>query len=413
MNATVVISGIGLLSGLGEGADAHWQKLGQKQAGDDKTSAAAWPVVDEERFAPYPVHLLGPVDFSTQIPKKGDLRQMEPWQRIGTFTAGLALEDAGIAGCLELLDETHLIAAAGSGERDTSTDMKVLETISARDDGEVRANEILPSNLRPTLFLAQLSNLLAGNISIVHKVTGSSRTFMGEEMAGVAAIETATRRIMAGQGKLFLVGGAFNSEREDALLNFELGGMLAQNPFKPIWQRAGTGPAAGFAAASVGAFLVLEERAHAEARGAKIYAEIASIQSDRCNRKDGAAARIAGEQFAVIKDSLGEGPIAILSGASGAEPATSEELGFLEGLDELGHPPVVRAYGTGLGHGVEAHFPLGVALAGLALRNGSFFPPFEQSGVEQEFVGQPENILVTSWGHWRGEALAVVCKAGS
>ena len=37
------------------------------------------------------------------------------------------------------------------------------------------------SDLRPTLFLAQLSNLLAGNISIVHGVTGSSRTFMGEE----------------------------------------------------------------------------------------------------------------------------------------------------------------------------------------------------------------------------------------
>ena len=37
------------------------------------------------------------------------------------------------------------------------------------------------NDLRPTLFLAQLSNLLAGNISIVHGVTGSSRTFMGEE----------------------------------------------------------------------------------------------------------------------------------------------------------------------------------------------------------------------------------------
>ena len=44
------------------------------------------------------------------------------------------------------------------------------------------------SDLRPTLFLAQLSNLLAGNISIVHGVTGSSRTFMGEEAAGVDAV---------------------------------------------------------------------------------------------------------------------------------------------------------------------------------------------------------------------------------
>ena len=42
-------------------------------------------------------------------------------------------------------------------------------------------------DLRPTLFLAQLSNLLAGNISIVHGVTGASRTFMGEESSGVDA----------------------------------------------------------------------------------------------------------------------------------------------------------------------------------------------------------------------------------
>src|SRR5690606_40064028 len=48
-------------------------------------------------------------------------------------------------------------------------------------------NERLMSDLRPTLFLAQLSNLLAGNIAIVHGVTGCSRTFMGEEASGVDA----------------------------------------------------------------------------------------------------------------------------------------------------------------------------------------------------------------------------------
>ncbi len=54
------------------------------------------------------------------------------------------------------------------------------------------------NDLRPTLFLAQLSNLLAGNISIVHGVTGSSRTFMGEESAGVDAVRIALARIAAG-----------------------------------------------------------------------------------------------------------------------------------------------------------------------------------------------------------------------
>lgn len=397
----VMITGIGLLSGLGEGGSAHWAHLAKPDSR---------PVIDEEHFAPYPVHPLGDIDFSAQISKKGDLRQMEPWQRIGTFTAGLALADAGIAGKQEYLDKTDMIVAAGSGERDTTTDMKVLETISARTDWDIRANEILPSNLRPTLFLAQLSNLLAGNISIVHKVTGSSRTFMGEEMAGVCAIETAMRRIKAGQGELFLVGGAFNAEREDALLNFELGCMLAQGEFKSVWQRAQSAHP-GLTPASLGAFLVLEEKSHASKRGATAYAEIEEVLSDRCNRKDGCESENARKQFAAIEGKLNKGPLPILSGASGAAPVTAEELSFLRNLETQGFEPVIRGYGSALGHGVDAHFPAGIALAALALKNDAFYPPFDHSGIERPFEGSPENIAVTAWGHWRGEALALVKKA--
>ena len=44
-------------------------------------------------FAPYIVHPLAPINLDKQIPKKGDQRQMEPWQRIGTYAAGLALDE--------------------------------------------------------------------------------------------------------------------------------------------------------------------------------------------------------------------------------------------------------------------------------------------------------------------------------
>lgn len=49
----VVITGIGLVSSLGEGPDAHWQKL---------TAAGTKPVLDAERFAPYTVHPLPEID---------------------------------------------------------------------------------------------------------------------------------------------------------------------------------------------------------------------------------------------------------------------------------------------------------------------------------------------------------------
>ena len=98
-------------------------------------------------------------------------------------------------------------------------------------------NEKLTTELRPTLFLAQLSNLLAGNISIVHKVTGSSRTFMGEEGSGVSAVDTAAARIRSGQSTHALVGGAFNAEHPDTLLSYELGGYLHRGAWRPVWER--------------------------------------------------------------------------------------------------------------------------------------------------------------------------------
>ena len=55
-------------------------------------------MVDAARFAPLPVHPMVPLELDTQIPKRGDQRQMEAWQRIGVYAAGLALDAAGVKG---------------------------------------------------------------------------------------------------------------------------------------------------------------------------------------------------------------------------------------------------------------------------------------------------------------------------
>ncbi|MDZ7824443.1 MAG: hypothetical protein U5K75_10695 [Ahrensia sp.] len=107
---------------------------------------------------------------------------MGSWQCIGTFGAGLALEDAGMKDKPELTSTMDMSVAAAAGERDISVDEAILSHSSdGKLDRQILLNDKLTSELRPTLFLSQLSNLLAGNISIVHKVTGSSRTFLGEE----------------------------------------------------------------------------------------------------------------------------------------------------------------------------------------------------------------------------------------
>jgi 3-oxoacyl-[acyl-carrier-protein] synthase II len=388
------ITGVGIVSCLGEGPQAHWQKLME-----------AHPDADTTMFAPFIVHPLAAINFDAQIPKKGDQRQMEPWQRIGTFAAGLALDSAGVKGKTDILSRMDMIVAAGGGERDLGVDSTILSGMPRAQNPAAFLNEQLMSGLRPTLFLAQLSNLLAGNISIVHGVTGSSRTFMGEESAGVDAVRIALSRITSGQSDIALVGGAHNGERPDLFMLYEFGGLNLKERYAPVWERGKTG---GFALGSLGAFLVIETRAHAEARGAKPLARLTAVLSDRTKRGPGTVTAGLARLWDKLKDKIKAGQAAVFSGATGAEPATSEERAFLTAHGDL----AVRATGSYLGHGLEPQFPMNVALAAIALGHGNLFPPCDSTGLEKPMSGPVSQVLVTGVGHWRGEGLALVEKVG-
>ncbi|RXT50901.1 beta-ketoacyl-ACP synthase II [Bosea sp. Tri-44] len=376
MARDVVITGIGLASSLGEGVEAHAQAL----------AANAAPTVDIKNFAPYPLHPLKPLELDRQIPKKSDQRQMEPWQRLGVYAAGLALDDAALKDDAEAKSQLQVIVAAGGGERDHAVDAAVLAGLRNANQPGAFLNERLMSDLRPTLFLAQLSNLLAGNIGIVHGITGASRTLMGEEQAGVDAIRTAQGRIAAGQADLILVGGAYNAERRDMLLLFELGGFLRATDFAPVFERT---DAPGMITGSAGAFLVLESAERAAARGAKVHARLSHAGAHRSRRQPGSVAKALDELLA------GFGPLApdalVISAATGCAGITDEEAAAIAKA-----VPDARRTATGdlVGHSIEAAFPISVALAAAALSTGA-----------------AKEAIVTGAAHWRGEGAARLVKA--
>lgn len=372
----VVITGIGIASSLGEGVEAHAAAL----------AAGGPPVVDTESFKPYPLHPLAALELDRQIPKKSDQRQMEPWQRLGVYSAGLALDSAGLKDDAEAKSALQVIVAAGGGERDHAVDAAILEGLRGANDPGAFLNERLMSDLRPTLFLAQLSNLLAGNIAIVHGVTGPSRTFMGEEQAGVDAIRTAHARIASGQSDLMLVGGAYNAERRDMLLLFELGGYLHRDGFAPVFEREN---APGLITGSAGAFLVLESAERAAARGARAYAKLSQTSAARSRREAGsvrsALAKLLGDFGPIAGDALA------ISAATGCAGITGEEAAAIAAA-----APSAKRIATGdlVGHAVEAAFPVSVALAAIALS-----------------AGQAREAIVTGAGHWRGEGAAHLVQA--
>lgn len=372
----VAITGLGIVSSVGEGIAAHLEAL----------QGSYSPRIDADTFAPFQVHPVVPLDYDKQIPKKTDQRQMELWQRLGCYAAGLALESAGAKDDAALKSRMHLIVAAGGGERDYAVDGQILTGLRQAANPGVFLNERLMSDLRPTLFLAQLSNLLAGNISIVHGVTGASRTFMGEESAGVDALRIAHARIASGQTDIFLVGGAYNAERPDVLLIYEMGGLLWKEPYRTVWERK-TG-AGGFITGSGAAFLVLEAAEHAQKRGAPAMATLAGAVSDRTKRVPGAIGASLARKWRALGG--GDEPI-VLSGATGvAAPTQDEETA----LKELAPRAQVHATGDHLGHMMEAQPLAGTVLAAALLQAGA----------------APE-AMVTSVGHWRGDGLIRLTKA--
>jgi 3-oxoacyl-[acyl-carrier-protein] synthase II len=385
----VWITGVGLLTCLGEGIEANWDRL----------ERGGTPPYDDKTFAPYIVHSLPPISFDKQIPKKADQRQMETWQRVGVYAAGLALNDAGITGNAELLDRTDMIVAAGGGERDIAVDNSILAGVRKANQPAVFLNERLMSDLRPTLFLAQLPNLLAGNISLVHGVVGSSRTFMGEESAGVDAVRVAQARIAAGQSELTLVGGAYNGARWDVQLAFELGHVVLQGKFAPVWDR---GPDGGIAFATMGSFIVLESPDHAKARGARPRARISEVYSDRNMRKPGESEAALRHQWQALSGRIDRAHAGIISGATGLQPATATEHRVLE---EIGLP--IRNTGTYIGHGVDNQFIANLGVACAVIEHGKLFAPTGSGDVGESPPGLSQAV-VTSVGHYRGEGLALV-----
>lgn len=388
----VVVTGVGIVTSLGVGRAAHQAVL--------SAARAPLPVTDSERFKPYTVNPMPEIDWSQQIPRRGDQRQMENWQRLGVFTAGLALDDAGLKDDLDTCASMDMIVAAGGGERDVAVDTLIVEEARSRNDREVLLNEKLTTELRPTLFLAQLSNLLAGNISIVHKVTGSSRTFMGEEGSGVSAFQTAHARIAAGQSTHCLVGGAFISERFDTMLVIDAVGLLQHGENQPFWSRTDEGGGINLGTGS--AFLVLESLEHAQARGATIYARLDSVAADRGSREAGRfEQRLTQLADEVAPDTTGADTL-IVSGATGIPGLSTRERDFLSSRFP---DAALRTQAALFGHCVEAQFPIGMALASLAIAQDSAVCPFDGT-TDTPMKSAPASALVTTVGHQRGEGLA-------
>jgi 3-oxoacyl-[acyl-carrier-protein] synthase II len=380
----VFVTGIGLITSIGEGIDRHWNLL---QEGCKPR------VIEYEKSGIY-VHPLVATDFTLQIPNKMDQKRMGGLQASGVYAAGLALEDAGLKGSAEVLGRTLAIIGGAGGERDTALDERIFgEPGVIRDP--VKLNQKLVATMRPSTFLSQLPNLLAGNISILFGVTGGSRTMMGDELSGINALITACQLIRDGVYDVALVGGACNAERWDLILHYGFGQNIWTENYRPVWHR--TKGRGGFLMGSMGVFLILESAIHARKRGKTPYCQVAGAVARHGKRRSGTE----------LQQKIQPHRLGVMSGTTGLSWLVQEEE---EILNAIASRAGVRGTGSIFGHGIEASFLLNVALAAKAVNDRQLYPPF-QGDDRFGTSSQVNMVIATSIGHWRGEAIAALAPA--
>ncbi|MBO1270101.1 MULTISPECIES: beta-ketoacyl-ACP synthase II [Shewanella] len=253
----VVITGLGLVTPVGNTVESSWQAL---LAG--KSGIAPITKFDASAFA---TRISGSVkDFDVeQYVSKKDARKMDLFIQYGMAAGIQAVEDAGLD--MEKEDPTRVGTAIGAG----MGGMWLIE------QNHTALMEGGPRKISPFFVPSTIINMIAGHLSIRYGMTGPNFAITTACTTGVHNIGFAARTIAYGDADVMVAGGA-----EDVTSPLGVGGFSAakalstRNDDPTAASRPWDKDRDGFVIGDGAGIMVLEEYEHAKARGAKIYAEI-------------------------------------------------------------------------------------------------------------------------------------------
>jgi len=295
----VVITGLGLISPLGIGLAPNWSALAEGRGALAKLSAFA---VDG-----LPTDIGGEVrDFEAKrwvkalaaTPRhekhlRKNIKYMARDIQLAVAAAELAVVDAGLAyrgddpahSPLDGVDPTRIGVDLGAGLISTELDELAtavdLSFAGAGGDFDYRTwgKEGIPL-IEPIWLLKYLPNMLACHISILWDCQGPSNTITQAEAASNVAVGEACRIIARGRADVMVSGGADSKIHPLSLIRMSLLDQMSHwrgEPSRALrpFDRTRDGWVPGEGAGIV----VLEEREHALARGARVYGEVLGFGS--------------------------------------------------------------------------------------------------------------------------------------
>ena len=260
----VVVTGLGLVSPVGNSVAEGWANLLAGRSGIDRITR-----FDAAAFACQFAGEVKGFNVEDYIPGK-EARHMDVFIHFGLAAGMQAVRDAGLPVGEALNEETaeRIGCLIGSG-------IGGLPMIEATD-GEYRSRG--PRRISPFFVPASIINMISGHLSIQYGFTGPNLAIATACTTGLHCIGEAGRLIEYGDADVMVAGGA-----ESTISPLGLGGFAAaralstRNDDPKTASRPWDKDRDGFVLGEGAGALVLEEYEHAKRRGAKIYAELAGF----------------------------------------------------------------------------------------------------------------------------------------
>ena len=253
----VVVTGLGVISPVGNDKDTFWKNIKAGICGIDKVTR-----FDASEFS---CQIAGEVkDFEpTEYIDKKEAKRMDRYTQFAVAAAKMALSDSGLDLEKTDLDRVGVITGSGVGGMETfETQLKVLF-------------EKGPGRVSPFFIPMMISNISAAQIAIATGAKGINFNVTSACASGTNAIGEAFRSIKYGESDVVFAGGAEAAVTPMSFAGFcNMKAMSTRNDNPKRASIPFDAERDGFVMGEGAGILILEELEHAKARGAHIYCEM-------------------------------------------------------------------------------------------------------------------------------------------
>jgi 3-oxoacyl-[acyl-carrier-protein] synthase II len=256
----VVVTGLGMVSPLGNTVESTWSNLIAGKSGIGPITS-----FDVKSYSTRFGGSIKDLDVDKYIPTK-DSRKMDPFIQYGLIAGIQAIDDSG----LQITDSNrHRIGAAiGSG----------IGGMGSIENTRDLINERGPKRISPFFVPGSIINMIAGNLSIKYGFQGPNLSVVTACTTGTHNIGIASRLIKNGDADVMIVGGAEMATTPVGVGGFSAARALSSRNEDPAaasrpWDKDRD----GFVLSDGAGILVLEDYEFAKKRGATIYAELSGF----------------------------------------------------------------------------------------------------------------------------------------